>query len=487
MEVLSLAYEKRIALVGYHHPIFWQFAQRLKSDGFKVFWINSRPISSQWLRGQGVPDQCICEVLERNSNIKDDRDTIRNLKDIEQPHLPTINSLILMDRIVRQSDSRNALNYLAQSRCVIQEFLVENKIDLVSSGRDTALQLLTMLICKKIGIFWGCVTRTKLPSNRFGLTATHEGAEFYQLRQPNEKDYDIAKQWFESYCLDANMKPKALPKIKGYVRYYSLIKRYISVIREHLTHLKRMNSDPKIPGRTFWLPVRNYLKELLNYIYYRNFLRFSTPVDEPFVLYGLHRQPESSIDVRGAFFDEQLTLIKQIVRSLPLSYKLYVKVHFSDVAGNSPYFYKKIMRFPGVKLIDPDVNSKALIQKASLIVTNSGAMGQEGGYLCKPVIVMSKMFWNELPTVRYCSSPPDLPLLINDMIHNPPVVDNSSVIDFIARIIAVSFPCDPNPRPFRNHYSNEELEVLSDAYQHYYHFAKGMMEPSFVEISNENK
>jgi hypothetical protein len=482
MEEASLENHKRIALVGYYASVFWPFAKRLESDGFQVFWINSRPITSQWLRENGVPDRRICEVLDNNNNIKNDTDAKQILRDIEQPDLPSIKSIILMDRVVRHANFKDALCYLAQSKRMIQRFLTENEIDLVSSGRDTTLQLLTMLICKKIGIFWGCVTRTKLPSERFGLTTTHEGAEFHKVRDPNEKDYSIAKRWFESYCCDIKMKPKAVPKIKGYGRYYSELKRYFTVLRIHLAHRMRTKADRKIPGRTYWLPTRNYLKELLNYAYYKHLLRFYTPTDEPFVLYGLHRQPESSIDVRGAFFDEQMTLIKQIARSLTLNHKLYVKVHFSDVAGNSPQFFRQIMNFPGVKLINPDVNSKELIKKASLIVTNSSAMGQEGGYLGRPVIVMSRMFWNKLPTVRYCSSPPELPHLINAMICDPPNADNSTVVDFIAFVIANTFPCDPNPKYLGKELSLDDLDVLSNAYENYYSRAKELYKVKSKEI-----
>ena len=216
---------KRLALVNYYNPNFWDFANRLESDGFKVFWINSRPMSSQWLRSRGVLDSRICEVLDRDIDITDESEGLNILWEFEQPHLPTINSIILMDRVLRHAPYRDALMYLAHSAGRIKTFLIKNDIKLVSSGRDTALQLLTMLICKKLGIFWGCVTRTKLPTGRFGFTTTHEGAEFYQIREPSENDYVVARRWLESYRCDEKIKPMALKKIENYGRCYTLLKK----------------------------------------------------------------------------------------------------------------------------------------------------------------------------------------------------------------------------------------------------------------------
>lgn len=456
--------KKNIVLVNYYNPIFWPFAQRLESDGFQVFWINSRPISSQWLRNLGVPNERICEVMEQASTISQESEAVQIVSEFEQPHLPTINSIILMDRVLKHGPYKDALVYLAQSAQIIKKFLLDRDIRLVSSGRDTSLQLLTMLICKKLDIFWGCVTRVKLPSERFGFTVTHQGDEFYKIREAQKDDYERAAKWLYEYRSDFAMRPLALLKIRGFNKLFARTGKYLSTFAIHLNHNLKTRSDRKVPGSSFRLYMGNYLREIRNYSYYRFFLKFSQPEEEPFVLYGLHRQPESSVDVRGAFFDDQLALIKQIARSLFCTHKLYVKVHFSDVAGQSAQFYKAIKGLPGVKLVDPDVDSRELIRRASVIVTNSGAMGQEGGYLGRPVIAMSKMFWCKLPSVVYCSTPPELPQLINRMIKSPPSVDDSQITKVIAELFANSFSCDPNMSFLGKEYSESDLAILSKAY-----------------------
>lgn len=457
-----------MALVGYHDPIFWPFAQRLEADGFHVYWINSNPMTSERLKSLGVPAERICDVLEGDSQAMTKEECIDVLSEYEQPGLPTINSIIFMDQNLRHARYEDALVYLAESARKIRSYLLDRNVRLVSSGRDTALQMMSMLVCKKLGIFWGCVTRVKLPKEWFGFSPTHQGDAFYKMRQVEKRDYEFALKWLEQFRLDPSVKPLAKPKFNGFQKIFKHLAQLTDLLLSHLQYRIKAGSNRKVPGPDLSWQIKHYIKTLRNYCYYRYFMRFYRPVDEPFILYGLHRQPESSIDVRGAFFDDQLTLIKQIVRSIPVTHKLYVKVHFSDVIGQSPEFYKTLMNFPSVKLIDPDVDSRDLIRRASVIVTNVGAMGQEGGYWGRPVIAMSKMFWCNLPTVKYCGTPAELPDLIRSMIEFPPVDDYDGVVRAIAGYIANNVSCDPCQAWLGITFSDRDLDALSAMYNHVY-------------------
>jgi hypothetical protein len=459
---------KRIALAGYHDPIFWPFAQRLEADGFEVYWINTEPISSDWLRSHGVSNERICDVLEGEYPILTEKECIDILRNYEQPELPTINSIIFMDQNLRHAAYGDSLNYLAVSAGKISAFLQDRNINLVSSGRDTALQLLSMLVCKKAGIFWGCVTRVKLPKEWFGFSPTHQGSEFCKMRPVEQTDLEFATAWLDQFRSDPLVKPLAKPKFSGFKKIFNHIGLILPLATRHLRHRMKIGPSRHIPGPGIVWQGKRYWYTLRNYIFYRYFLDFYRPVDEPFILYGLHRQPESSIDVRGAFFDDQLQLIKQVVRSIPVTHKMYVKVHFSDVIGQSPQFYRALKQFPSVKLIDPDVDSRGLIRKAAVIVTNVGAMGQEGGYWGRPVIAMSKMFWCDLPTVKYCGTPTELPQLIRRMIESPPADDREGVIRAIAGYIANNVPCDPCQKFLGIEFSGRDLAILSGLYEHVY-------------------
>lgn len=460
--------KKVLALVGYHGEVFWPFAQRLEKDGFQVCWINCDPMASRRLRSIGVADQSICDVLEGSAQPLSAEECVRILSEYEQPDLPTINSIIFMDQDLRHAPYEVALNYLAASAIRIRSFIEDREVRLVSSGRDSALQMMTMLVCKRLGVFWGCVTRVKLPKRSFGFSPTHQGDVFCHMRPVERKDYDSAAKWLEEFRSGSSVKPLAKPKISGFQAILSHIVRLVPLLWSKLKFRLSGRAGQKVWNCGFTRETRRYLTTLRNYCHYRFFMRFYRPTDEPFVLYGLHRQPESSIDVRGAYFDDQLALIKQIVRSLPATHKLYVKIHFSDVAGQTPEFYKTLLGYPAVKLIDPDVDSRDLLLRAAVIVTNVGAMGQEGGYLGRPVIAMSKMFWCDLPTVTYCGTPASLPELIRGMIQSPPADDYDGVVRCLAGYLANNVPCEPNQSFLGIDLSESDLDVLSQTYGHLY-------------------
>jgi len=464
---------KKLALVNYHDPFFWPFAQRLASDGFDVYFINTRPISSAWHREQGADPARVCDVLEGEDSISCASVAAELLKEYEMDGLPTINSIVLMDQNLRNAAYPDALIYLANSAVKVRAFLEENGIEAVSSGRDTSLQFITMLICKKLGIWWGCVTRPKLPKEWFGFSPTLQGDRFIPLREVTPDDVELARTWLARYRADITIKPHARPKVGGVSSFLKDLLHAATVLLSHLQQAIKAGKDRKIPGARVSLHIRRYIRELVNYANYRLFLKFDEPGEEPFVLYGLHRQPESSIDVRGAFFDDQMALVKQIARSLPVSHKLYVKVHFSDVAGQSALFYKKLRSLPGVKLITPDADSRKLVQKAAIVITNVGAMGQEGGYLGRPVIAMSRMFWCDLPTVVQCGTPSELPGLISRMISHPPADDFDAAARELAGYLANSFQCDPNLGFINPSFSTQELDVLAEAYEQVWRLSQG--------------
>jgi len=463
---------KPIAFIGYHNSFFWPFFERLRDDGFDVFWINSDPVATQRIRNCGISAHFVCDVLEGKSQAKTENECNDILSEYEQVGLPTIKSIIFMDQYLRNAPYLRALQYLAETAQKTQAFLQNNNVRIVSSGRDTALQMMTMLVCKKLGIFWGCVTRLKIPKERFGFSPDHHGDSFYKLESNPIFNPESTILWLKKYREDITHKPLAKPKISGFDIIFTHGKKIIPLLLSFLINILKSRKHKylikKIPGQTLKLLLGRYMHFLKNYIYYRFFLKFDQPNQEPFVLYGLHRQPESSIDVRGAFFDNQLALIKQIVRSTPVSHKIYVKMHFSDVAGQSASFYKTLRSYPGVKIIDPDINSKELVQRASIVVTNAGAMGQEAGYMGRPAIAMSKMFWCSLPTVKFCATPEDLPELIYKMINSPPDDNFNDIARNISEYNSNSVPCDPCQSYLGIDLSKRDLDIMSALYKKLY-------------------
>jgi capsule polysaccharide export protein KpsC/LpsZ len=167
--------------------------------------------------------------------------------------------------------------------------------------------------------------------------------------------------------------------------------------------------------------ISEYVERKLNKFKARNSNLFNKPdYKEKYVFFPLHMDPEMGTMVMAPFYINQLALIENIAKSLPIDFKLYIKEHPQMVAdGTRPVsFYKKIKAIPNVKLIDSDVGSYELIRGSRLILAITGTIGWEALILKKPVITFGRVFYNKLDMVRKSKDINELPYLIKDVLNN---------------------------------------------------------------------
>jgi len=193
------------------------------------------------------------------------------------------------------------------------------------------------------------------------------------------------------------------------------------------------------------------------------------PVDhnERFAFYPLHFDPETATMLYAPRYTDQIHLIKQIARSLPLDMKLYVKEHAAMVGYRKRSYYKEIRRIPNVKLISPHINGHELVQSARLITTISGTGGWEGVLLKKPVITFGDVFYNDLPGVKRCRSFEDLPFLVKEQLgewkHN-----EEQLVNYVSALLEESVPVDYidlwiKAESIEKVIDNEGIKKLADA------------------------
>lgn len=138
--------------------------------------------------------------------------------------------------------------------------------------------------------------------------------------------------------------------------------------------------------------VRNYLANAREV--------FEAPrADEKFVLYPLHFQPEATTLVLAPYYLNQVALIEDLAKSLPAGHRLYVKEHVVSRGRWPISFYESIRRVPGVRLISPNEDSMALLQRAAAVAVITGTMGWEALLLDKPAITFGRVFYNRHPMI----------------------------------------------------------------------------------------
>lgn len=161
--------------------------------------------------------------------------------------------------------------------------------------------------------------------------------------------------------------------------------------------------------------------------------------DEDFAFFPLHLEPEIATLLQAPFYTDQINLIRQIARSLPIHYKLYVKEHPLMVDYRPRSFYKEIKKNPNVKLINPAVSGLKIVAKAKLITVITGTAGWEGIILKKPVITFGYQFYNILSMVKRCREIERLPYIIKEELERPQY-NEEELVRLIAAIFEDSIP-----------------------------------------------
>ncbi len=164
--------------------------------------------------------------------------------------------------------------------------------------------------------------------------------------------------------------------------------------------------------------------------------------EEDFAFFPLHIEPEVSTLLQAPFFTDQINLIRQIARSLPVHFKLYVKEHPLMVPYRPRRYYREIKKIPNVKLINAATSSFDIISHAKLITTITSTVGWEGIILKKPVITFGDCFYNVLSPITRCRKIEQLPYLIKEKLTAGAPDNDTELINFIAAIFEDSIPLD---------------------------------------------
>lgn len=121
---------------------------------------------------------------------------------------------------------------------------------------------------------------------------------------------------------------------------------------------------------------------------------------ERYVLYPIHYQPEASTLVQAPMYVDQLALLQDLSKSLPVGLRLYVKEHVTNRGRRPLEFYRAIRALPNARLLGPDQDTFALIREASVIAVITGTAGWEGLLFDKPVITFGDVFFNLVGSVH---------------------------------------------------------------------------------------
>ncbi len=247
------------------------------------------------------------------------------------------------------------------------------------------------------------------------------------------------KEYLENYDTLKTLKP-----------YVDVTKQsFVTKTRKYLHNLSLL-SDPTVTDYYSYYG-KTKLKIIKQFVFFKKWYRknfieknLKKNIDNktPFIYYPLHVEPERQLLMVTPFYTNQLEIITNIAKSLPVGFKLYVKEHgMMTVGGWRPIqYYEQIMDLPNVEIIHPDVSSKTLLESCSLVVTINGTTGLEAIFYKKPVIVFSNTSYSTISTVCKINKIEELPQKIKSLLGSK--VNISELNNYIDLVERNSFEID---------------------------------------------
>lgn len=165
------------------------------------------------------------------------------------------------------------------------------------------------------------------------------------------------------------------------------------------------------------------------------------PEKEEIAFFPLHHEPEISLLLLAPFATNQIELVRAAARSLPVTWKLYVKEHPYMVQYRPRSYYRQLKKIPNVKLIDPRFTAIDIIRHAKLIITASGSAIWEGLMLKKPGIAFGHQFYNILSMVKKVTDLEELPALVKSQIEQFSY-DEKELLDYLAALLEEAVTID---------------------------------------------
>jgi Capsule polysaccharide biosynthesis protein len=370
------------------------------------------------------------------------------LASLEGGEVPTIHNMILSDRVVAKLEYVDALSYAT--------FLTKRLFDLYRSLNpavvigdfDALHSALGLGVARNLGIPWFALNFSTIPPGNVALCTGLTPATAVTLephRRVELRSYaDEILRGFESRAIraPAYLPPRLLSPKVMFDQASTQMRSVRQVLKRRRLRKYRKYSDfAKTYSLAAMFKEAFRLRKNVLFMPHRKLLQKAN--SGRYVFFGLHMQPEASIDVFAHFFSNQVRVIELISRSLPPTHALLVKLHKSDVPNYSGEQLARLSRFPGVKLVSPYADTYELIKNADLVFAIQGTIGLEAALLGRPVIMFAESPTLAFPNASAFGKTTDLPRLLRAKLAEM-APERDRIVDAFAAYLAPFYPASNN-------------------------------------------
>ncbi|MFV9482472.1 hypothetical protein ACNI3T_01465 [Christiangramia sp. ASW11-125] len=138
----------------------------------------------------------------------------------------------------------------------------------------------------------------------------------------------------------------------------------------------------------------------------RKSLTSEVDLENPFIYFALHLQPEKTTSSYGGKYSDQALALEHLSSILPHGWKIYVKENpKQSYFMRNPEFFRRLERIQNLEIVSPTYNTYDLIKNSKICATIAGTVGWEAITGGKPVIIFGWGAWYKTLPGVYTFSP----------------------------------------------------------------------------------
>jgi hypothetical protein len=389
----------------------WIAAGReLERRGHGAYFVVTRDEYRRKALAAGFAPERILWLTRQGAEAADIGGSLEALAALEAATGLRIADVILMDRFLRSERQDWALRYAAHVHAALAAFIDENGIDLAVGQPDNVPDLLAEALMKARGGRYAAPFEFRMPTRRFMLWDSRIEARPHITGAATPADVTEAELEEARALRDRVTRGTKMRQVEARTAPPAIGAGFVKRLARGFLHRALIVSRHDV----YMYTLRSALFDLryhMTPINHRRLARvwdrlFEQPREgERFVFYALNYEPEHTLDVEAPHFTSTLETVRNIARSLPLGVRLYVKEHPTGLGLRGPAALERIKRLPGVRLIDPWVDSHALIKAAELTVSLSGTVSLEAAMYGRQTAILSDIFIAGFSTCRRLNAP----------------------------------------------------------------------------------
>jgi len=407
-----------------HYCISYALQKKIDCKLYGITEITSRP--KEFFKNQKIVDFEKIWFFHDHIKKKKSEPDLEYLAKFEEKYKIELWKLVLNERIFlyfknfHNFSYKEILNILEQECRFFESVLKDVKPDfLLTKLPSLHHQELFYEMCKNTGI--------KILGLNYTILGKHSMISQDQSRLDHiqelteidgkNRDWDDLQKYLQEFDLIHSLKNKVLKSNTGKKETFAALKDFLFNF-----DLKNVDTHYTYYGRTKVKVLLYYFYDFLKTKYRQRFvdnnLIKEIEFSNPFIYFPLHMEMERALLISAPFYTNQIEVIKNIAKSLPINYKLLVKEHPAQIkrSWRAISEYKELMDIPNVVLLHPDFSNKILYKNCRATITISGSAGFEASAYGKPVITLVDTNYSILPTVHTLKNIQELPQLIKKIV-----------------------------------------------------------------------